>query len=109
MDHGYYRDGTARFYDDCISFMKLGILYADKVTTVSETYAQEILTEEFGENMQHVLELRRHDLLGIVNGIDYDTWNSKNDHYLVKNYDLASISDKKANKLALQAQFGLPQ
>lgn len=41
--------------------MKLGILYADKVTTVSETYAKEILTEEFGENMQHVLELRHHD------------------------------------------------
>lgn len=109
MDHSYYRDGTARFYEDCISFMKLGILYADKVTTVSETYAQEILTSEFGENMQHVLELRRFDLSGIVNGIDYDTWDSKSDQYLVKNYDLSTIGDKKANKLALQAQFGLPQ
>lgn len=109
MDHGYYRDGVARFHDDCISFMKLGILYADKVTTVSETYAHEILTDEFGENMQHVLELRRHDLVGIVNGIDYDIWNSMTDHYLVKNYDLTSIADKKVNKLALQAQFGLPQ
>ena len=109
MDHGYYRDGVARFHDDCISFMKLGILYADKVTTVSETYAKEILTEEFGENMQHVLELRHHDLCGIVNGIDYDVWNSKTDQYLVKNYDLATIADKKSNKLALQAQFGLPQ
>ena len=109
MDHGYYRDGVARFHDDCISFMKLGILYADKVTTVSETYAKEILTEEFGENMQHVLELRHHDLCGIVNGIDYDVWNSQTDQYLVKNYDLATIADKKANKLALQAQFGLLQ
>lgn len=109
MNHSYYLDGTARFYDNCISFMKLGILYADKVTTVSETYAQEILTEEFGENMQHVLELRRHDLVGIVNGIDYDTWDAKTDSLLVKNYDLATIADKKANKLALQAQFGLPQ
>ena len=109
MDHGYYRDGVARFHEDCISFMTSGILYADKVTTVSETYAKEILTEEFGENMQHVLELRHHDLCGIVNGIDYDVWNSKTDQYLVKNYDLATIADKKANKLALQAQFGLPQ
>lgn len=109
MDYGYYLDGTARFYDDSISFMKLGILYADKVTTVSETYAQEILTEEFGENMQHVLELRRHDLCGIVNGIDYDTWNSQTDKTLVQNYDLATLHNKKANKLALQAQFGLPQ
>lgn len=109
MDYGYYLDGTARFYDDCISFMKLGILYADKVTTVSETYAQEILTEEFGENMQNVLELRRHDLCGIVNGIDYDVWDSKTDTNLVKNFDLATITDKKQNKLALQAQFALPQ
>ncbi|MGT2716217.1 glycogen synthase GlgA [Streptococcus respiraculi] len=109
MDYSYYVDGIARFHDDCISFMKLGILYADKVTTVSETYAQEILTEEFGEHMQHVLELRRHDLLGIVNGIDYDTWNSQTDSYLAHNYSLESIHEKKANKLALQAQFGLPQ
>lgn len=109
MDYGYYLDGTARFYDDCISFMKLGILYADKVTTVSETYAQEILTEEFGENMHNVLELRRHDLCGIVNGIDYDTWNPMTDTTLVQNYDLTSLTDKKANKAALQAQFGLPQ
>lgn len=109
MDYSYYLDGTARFHEDCISFMKLGILYADKVTTVSETYAQEILTEEFGENMQHILELRRHDLCGIVNGIDYDTWNSQTDQTLVKNYSLTSLANKKANKLALQAQFGLPQ
>lgn len=109
MDYSYYLDGIARFHDECISFMKLGILYADKVTTVSDTYAREILTEEFGENMQHVLELRKHDLVGIVNGIDYDSWDSQTDHYLVKNYDLQTIADKKANKLALQAQFGLPQ
>ncbi|MGT2910891.1 glycogen synthase GlgA [Streptococcus cameli] len=109
MDYGYFLDGTARFYEDCISYMKLGVLYADKVTTVSETYAQEILTEEFGENMQHVLELRRHDLCGIVNGIDYDSWDSKTDPYLAKNFDKKSIAAKKTNKLALQAQFGLPQ
>lgn len=109
MDYGYYLDGTARFYDDCISFMKLGILYADKVTTVSETYAREILTAEYGENMQGVLELRRHDLLGIVNGIDYDSWTPKTDPYLPAKYSKENLSQKTANKLALQAQFGLPQ
>ncbi|MGQ7393465.1 glycogen synthase GlgA [Streptococcus suis] len=109
MDYSYYLDGIARFHDECISFMKLGILYADKVTTVSDTYAREILTEEFGENMQHVLELRKHDLVGIVNGIDYDSWDSQTDPYLVKNYSFATLADKKANKLTLQAQFGLPQ
>ncbi|MGT2665933.1 glycogen synthase GlgA [Streptococcus rifensis] len=109
MDYGYFRDGTARFYDDQISYMKLGILYADKVTTVSHTYAQEILTDEFGENMQHVLGLRYFDLSGIVNGIDYDVWDSQTDTALAKNYSLDTIEDKVANKLALQEQFGLPQ
>lgn len=109
MDYGYYQDGIARFHDDCISFMKLGILYADKVTTVSDTYAREILTEEFGEQMQHVLELRRHDLIGIVNGIDYDSWDSEKDPSLVQNYSLKTLENKRKNKLALQSQFGLAQ
>lgn len=109
MDYSYFLDGTARFYHDQISYMKLGILYADKVTTVSNTYAQEILTEEFGENMEHVLGLRYYDLSGIVNGIDYDVWNSQTDTSLAKTFSLDNLSDKLANKLALQAQFGLPQ
>ncbi|MGT2756911.1 glycogen synthase GlgA [Streptococcus ovuberis] len=109
MDYSYFLDGTARFYHDQISYMKLGILYADKVTTVSNTYAQEILTEEFGENMQHVLGLRYDDLSGIVNGIDYDVWNSTTDASLQHPYGLSTISEKRKNKLALQAQFGLPQ
>lgn len=109
MDFGYFLDGTARFYHDQISYMKLGILYADKVTTVSSTYAEEILTDEFGENMQHVLGLRYYDLLGIVNGIDYSSWNSKTDKALASNYDLKTIAKKTQNKLALQAEFALPQ
>lgn len=59
--------------------------------------------------MQHVLELRKYDLVGIVNGIDYDSWDSQTDQYLVRNYSLETIESKKANKLALQAQFALPQ
>lgn len=109
MDFTYFLDGTARFYDDQISYMKLGILYADKVTTVSNTYAQEILTDEFGENMQHVLGLRYYDLSGIVNGIDYDIWNTETDKALAKPYNLKTIKDKTQNKLALQAEFGLPE
>lgn len=109
MNYAYYLDGTARFYDDCISYMKLGILYADKVTTVSDTYAKEILTDEFGENMQRVLELRHDDLNGIVNGIDYDVWDSAHDENLVQTYDCTNFTNKIENKLALQAQFNLPQ
>lgn len=109
MSYNYYEDGIARFHDDCISFMKLGILYADKITTVSETYAQEILTDEFGENMNNVLGSRYYDLSGIVNGIDYETWDPQTDQALVKNYNLKTVADKVENKLALQEEFGLPQ
>ncbi|KXT78976.1 glycogen synthase GlgA [Streptococcus sp. DD13] len=109
MNYHYYEDGTARFYENCISYMKLGILYADKVTTVSETYAQEILTDEFGENMNHVLGSRYYDLSGIVNGIDYDLWDAQTDPYLAQPYSFKNLQDKKKNKLALQEQFALPQ
>lgn len=109
MDFHYYTNGTARFHDNCISYMKLGILYADKITTVSETYAQEILTEEFGEQMQQVLASRSWDLTGIVNGIDYDTWNSATDSAIPQTYQVDSLVQKVANKLALQASFGLDQ
>lgn len=109
MNHSYYTDGTARFYDNCISYMKLGILYADKITTVSETYAQEILTSEFGENMNNVLELRRYDLCGIVNGIDCEEWQPNKDKTLIKNYDYQTLNNKVKNKLALQKQFSLEE
>ncbi|MFI3283996.1 MAG: glycogen/starch synthase, partial [Erysipelotrichaceae bacterium] len=88
MEH--YYDGTMRFYDG-ISFMKSAVVFSDKISTVSNTYAQEITTPEFGENMDEVLKLRKHDLWGIVNGIDMDNWDPNQDpllenHYSVKNY-----------------------
>ena len=109
MNYNYYLDGTARFHDDCISYMKLGIQYADKVTTVSETYAQEILTDEFGENMQYVLSSRYFDLLGIVNGIDTDIWNPKTDAEIGYHYSAQDLTGKAENKRALQEEFALPQ
>lgn len=105
----YFYNGVAKFYDNAISFMKLGVLYADKVTTVSQTYAQEILTTEFGENMEGILQSRANDLIGIVNGIDYDTWDSSKDNALLAKFDVETIHHKVKNKLALQNEFGLPQ
>lgn len=103
----YYHEGQLRFKDG-ISFMKAGILYSDIVTTVSKTYAQEILTPEFGEKMEYVLSLRRDDLFGIVNGIDVEAWNPKTDTYLSSNYDLKTVTKgKKANKIAIQKELGL--
>lgn len=107
LPYRLYDEGTLRFYDG-ISFMKAGILFADKVTTVSPTYAQEILSPYFGEDMQEVLKFRAGDLSGIVNGIDIDLWNPKTDSLLVENYDLKNVkSAKAANKKALQSELGL--
>lgn len=109
LPNSYYFDGSLRFRDG-ISFMKAGILYADIVTTVSETYAQEILSPEFGEDMQDVLRLRHDDLYGIVNGIDIDSWDPKTDPNLTLNYDTRSFRKGKLdNKLTLQKELGLRQ
>lgn len=105
----YFNNGVAKFYDNAISFMKLGILYANKVTTVSQTYASEILTDEFGENMHGILQSRYNDLVGIVNGIDYDTWDTQKDTSITSPYSVDTIEDKVKNKLDLQKEFNLPQ
>ena len=85
LDYKFYQYGDIKF-DDGISFMKAAVTYADKVTTVSESYAQEILTDEFGERMQSVLNSRKADLVGIVNGIDTEIFNPETDKYIPYNY-----------------------
>jgi starch synthase len=107
LDYSYFDNGSIKF-DTGISFMKAGIVYADKITTVSPTYSNEILTQTYGERMDSVLRYRRNDLWGIVNGIDYNLWNPATDPQLAKNYDVRSWkSGKKANKKALQEELGL--
>lgn len=109
LPNSYYFDGSLRFKDG-ISFMKAGIAYADLVTTVSETYAKEILTPEFGENMEEILKLRQHDLYGIVNGIDLKDWDPATDKLLPATYNVRTFpKGKLANKLALQKELGLRQ
>lgn len=87
-----------------ISALKAGLMSARKITTVSRTYAEELLTPEFGIGMDGVLRHRKTDLSGIVNGIDEDVWNPKIDP-LIKPYKTAA--GKAANKRALQKTFGL--
>ena len=94
-------------FDDGISYMKGGIFYADKITTVSQSYAREILTPEFGERMDGVLRLREPDLVGIVNGIDTKLWNPAKDTLLTSVYDVDSLDLKAPNKSSLQANYGL--
>lgn len=91
-----------------INFMKGGIVYSDYFTTVSNTYADEIKYGYFGEGLDGVIRKYQYKLKGIVNGIDYDEWNPKTDKYLIKNYDIDNIEDKKDNKKEIQSRFNLP-
>ena len=92
-----------------LNFMSQGILLADIVTTVSPTYASEILTPQYGHGLEQLLNYRNDELYGIVNGIDYDEYSPATDSYLEKNYDSTTIERRSDNKLALQKKGGLPQ
>src|SRR3989442_1792898 len=91
-----------------VDIMARGILFADAVTTVSERYAQEILTPTFGEKLDHLLRSRRAQLFGILNGIDYQEYDPATDHYIHTNFDIHSLDKRAENKKALQEQAHLP-
>lgn len=94
------------FYDR-VNLMKGGLVYSDAISTVSPTYAKEILTKEFGCGLEGVLKRRQDSLYGILNGIDYGAWNPQIDPKIFKNYSAGNIEDKYANKEALQKEIGL--
>lgn len=97
-------------YDNCINLMKAAIECADKVSTVSPRYAEEIKGLEHSHGLYHVLWKNEHKLCGILNGIDYNYYNPSKDTAIVKNYDRRSFYKGKAeNKLALQREYGLPE
>ena len=92
------------------SMLKGGLVYADKITTVSNTYAREIQTPYYGEGLDGLLSARWQSLWGIVNGIDYDVWNPATDSQVYKNYSVDNFRElKKINKVELQKECGLPQ
>ncbi len=95
------------FFDQ-LSFLKAGLVYADALTTVSPTYAREILTPEGGANLDALLRHRAADLTGILNGIDVHAWDPARDPYLPAHYTARAVSGKAACKAALQAELGLP-
>ncbi len=94
------------FYDK-VNILKGGILFTDIITTVSPTYASEIQTQEFGYGLEGVLKKRSSDLRGILNGIDYETWDPKRDKNIAKTYDAYTSEDKNINKKDLQRSSGL--
>ena len=92
------------------NLLKGGLVYADAITTVSNTYAEEIKTEFYGEKLDGLLRARAHDLRGIVNGIDYDEYNPETDRMIAKNYNAKTFRKEKIkNKTALQSELGLNQ
>ncbi len=90
-----------------VNWMKGAINYSDRIVAVSPTYAKEILTGEYGECMDYTLRGAQYKLRGILNGIDYDVFNPKNDKNLVKNYDVRTLKNKEENKKELCEKFGL--
>lgn len=104
-EHDYQPQGL-EFYGQ-LSFMKAGLQFADKLSTVSPTYAEEIQTAEFGFGFEGLLQHRRSALIGILNGIDTLTWNPVDDPYLDHHYDAQSLANKKLVKQTLQQKLGL--
>jgi len=109
IDWKYFNWRQMEFFGN-LSFMKTGIVFADAISTVSPTYAQEILRSPLGCGMEDVLKHRVDDLFGILNGADYDDWNPATDPFLGENgYDATNFSEGKAAcKAALQSDMGLP-
>lgn len=90
------------------NMLKTGILYADKITTVSPSYRDEILTAEYGEGLETVLQQRKDDLTGILNGLDTELYNPATDLSIEMEFDHTSVEGKAVNKRAAQTQMGLP-
>lgn len=101
-EYGVLHDGVA-------NFLKAGIVYANAVTTVSPTYAREIMSSFYGEGLEHILQNFSFKLSGIINGIDLALYNPETDKRIPANFDSDSYKEGKAkNKQALQAEFNLP-
>lgn len=105
----YFANDKLEAYGDA-NYLKGGLVYSDYITTVSETYAQEIKTPFFGEKLDGLIRARENSLCGIVNGIDYNEYDPAKDKLIEKNYNLRTWRKEKIkNKLALQEELGLEQ
>ena len=103
----FFPEGPVEFYDQ-VSFMKTAISFSDIINTVSNTYAQEILTPEYGAGLDGVLKNREKDIYGILNGIDYSIWDPENDHLIPYRFSAGDFSGKLNNKKFLLEHLKLP-
>ena len=91
----------------CANFMKAALVYADAITTVSPSYAEEITTAYYGERLDGLIRARKESVFGVLNGIDIVDYDPEKDPMIVKNYTVETIEDKVQNKLAIQEALGL--
>jgi starch synthase len=108
IDWSFFTMEGLEFFDR-INILKGGMMFADLINTVSPTYAKEIQTKEFGFGLEGVLNKRRNDVYGILNGLDYSIWNPKTDKFIAKNYTPSSLTGKAKCKEDLQAISKLPK
>jgi starch synthase len=91
------------------NFLRAGVRAADRVTTVSPTYAEEIRRPDFGRGLEDILTARGNDLVGILNGVDYGVWSPDHDPFLAEPYDATHLEPKRRIKAALLTRLGLPR
>jgi starch synthase len=108
-EYGFQYHPEMADLNEVVDFMARGIYWADVVSTVSETYAQEILSAEYGERLDPLLRDRRDRLFGILNGVDYEVHNPATDPYITVPYDIDHLDRRVQNKLALQREARLPE
>src|SRR5260370_36068236 len=107
MDPALYQPAAMEFYGG-VNFLKGGLVFIDWINTVSEGYAREIQTPEYGFGLDGLLRARANVLSGILNGVDYAEWSPETDRFIVKNYSVADLSGKRVCKKDLLEEFGLP-
>jgi starch synthase len=107
LDRALLRPDGIEFFGR-VSLLKAGIVWSDAITTVSPTYAREIQTPEYGFGFDGLLRSRAHALSGILNGVDYSGWNPETDPHIRAHYSAGDLSGKRASKLALLEEMGLP-
>jgi starch synthase len=106
---GVHAHGLVEERNRGVNFMARGIYHATMITTVSPTYAREVMTREGGGGLDGLLRYRHMDVHGILNGLDYEVWNPATDRHLAATFVAGTLDRRPANKRALQARAGLPQ
>lgn len=106
LNYDLYTSGKLRFNNQ-LSYLKSGLVYSDRITTVSKTYKDDLCSYEGGYGLQNIFSYRYRDFYGFVNGIDYEINNPKKDNDIYFTYDLRNIKNKKKNKMEFQKEYGL--